>query len=72
MQSLHFTRILHVSGFRIDTKKLSYAPNDFWRRMKRQKLWDGISSILVLFGLDLYGSCCYGVWALVYAALGAS
>lgn len=23
--------------------------------MKRQKLWDGISSILVLFGLDLYG-----------------
>lgn len=40
--------------------------------MKRPKLWDGISSILVLFGLDLYGSCCYGVWALVYAALGAS
>ena len=31
--------------------------------MKRPKLWDGISSILVLFGLDLYGSCCwYGVW----------
>ena len=38
--------------------------------MKHPKLWDGISSILVLFGLDLYGSCCYGVWALVYAALG--
>lgn len=39
--------------------------------MKRPKLWDGISSILVLFGLDLYGSCCwYGVWALVYVALG--
>lgn len=39
--------------------------------MKRPKLWDGISSILVLFGLGLYGSCCwYGVWALVYAALG--
>ena len=40
-------------------------------RVKHPKLWDGISSILVLFGLDLYGSCCwYGVWALVYAALG--
>ena len=39
--------------------------------MKHPKLWDGISSILVLFGLGLYGSCCwYGVWALVYAALG--
>ncbi len=23
--------------------------------MKRPKLWDGISSILVLFGPDLYG-----------------
>lgn len=40
--------------------------------MKRPKFWDGISSILVLFGLGLYGSSCcwYGVWALVYAALG--
>lgn len=38
--------------------------------MKRPKLWDGISSILVLFGLDLYGSCYYGVWALGCAALG--
>lgn len=39
--------------------------------MKHPKLWDGISSILVLFGLGLYGSCCwYGVWALVYVALG--
>ena len=39
--------------------------------MKHPKLWDGISSILVLFGLGLYGSICYyGVWALVYAALG--
>lgn len=39
--------------------------------MKHPKLWDGISSILVLFGLGLYGSsCCYGVWTLVYAALG--
>lgn len=72
MQSLHFIRILYASGFRTDTKKLSYAPNDFWRRLhEAPKLWDGISSILVLFGLDLYGSCCwYGVWALVYAALG--
>lgn len=33
--------------------------------MKHPKLWDGISTILVLFGLGLYG-----VWALVYAALG--
>lgn len=39
--------------------------------MKHPKLWDGISTILVLFGLGLYGSSCwYGVWALVYAALG--
>ena len=39
--------------------------------MKHPKLWDGISSILVLFGFGLYGSSCwYGVWALVYAALG--
>lgn len=39
--------------------------------MKRPKFWDGISSILVLFGLVLYGSSFwYGVWALVYAALG--
>lgn len=39
--------------------------------MKHPKLWDSISSILVLFGLGLYGSCCwYSVWALVYAALG--
>ena len=40
--------------------------------MKRPKLWDGISSILVLFGPDLYGSSCcwYDVWALVYVALG--
>lgn len=41
--------------------------------MKHPKLWDSISTILALFGLGLYGSCCwYGVWALVYAALGAS
>lgn len=40
-------------------------------RIKHPKFWDGISSILVLFGLGLYGSSCwYGVWALVYAALG--
>ena len=39
--------------------------------MKHPKLWDGISSILVLFGFGLYGSSCYyGAWALVYAALG--
>lgn len=39
--------------------------------MKHPKLLDGISSVLVLFGLGLYGSsCCYGVRALVYAALG--
>ena len=39
--------------------------------MKRPKFWDGISSILVLFGLVLYGSSFwYGVWSLVYAALG--
>lgn len=39
--------------------------------MKHLKLLDGISSVLVLFGLGLYGSsCCYGVRALVYAALG--
>lgn len=39
--------------------------------MKHQKFWDSISTILVLFGLSLYGSgCYYDVWALVYAALG--
>ena len=39
--------------------------------MKHPKLWDGISSILVLFGFGLYGSSCYyGAWALVYAAPG--
>lgn len=39
--------------------------------MKHPKLWDSISTILVLFGLRLYGSSCYyGVWALVYAVLG--
>lgn len=39
--------------------------------MKHPKLWDSISTILVLLGLGLYGSSCYyGVWALVYAALG--
>ena len=39
--------------------------------MKRMRFWDSISTILVLFGFGLYGSsCCYGVWALVYAALG--
>lgn len=38
--------------------------------MKRMRFWDSISTILVLFGFGLYGSsCCYGVWALVYAAL---
>ena len=40
--------------------------------MKHPKLWDSISTILVLFGLSLYGSgCYYDVWALVYAALGS-
>ena len=39
--------------------------------MKHPKLWDSISTILVLFGFGLYGSsCCYCVWTLVYAALG--
>lgn len=39
--------------------------------MKHLKLWDGISSVLVLFGLGLYGSSCYyGIWALIYVALG--
>lgn len=38
--------------------------------MKRMRFWDSISTILVLFGFGLYGSSCYGVWALVYAALG--
>lgn len=39
--------------------------------MKHPKLWDSISTILVLFGLGQYGSSCYyGAWALVYAALG--
>lgn len=39
--------------------------------MKHPKLWDGISSILVLFGFGLCGSSCYyGAWALVYAAPG--
>ena len=39
--------------------------------MKHPKLWDGISSVLVLFGLGLYGSSCwYGIWALIYVALG--
>ncbi|GEM_PF-4757080 len=40
--------------------------------MKRMRFLDSISTILVLFGFGLYGSSCYGVWALVYAALGAS
>ena len=32
--------------------------------MKHPKLWDSISTILVLVGFGLYGSsCCYGVWA---------
>ena len=39
--------------------------------MKRMRLWDSVSTILVMFGLGLYGSsCCYGVRVLVYAALG--
>lgn len=39
--------------------------------MKRMRFWDGISTMLVLFGFGLHGSsCCYGVWTLVYAALG--
>ena len=39
--------------------------------MERMKFLDTISSILVLFGLGLYGSSCYyGAWSLVYAALG--
>jgi hypothetical protein len=39
--------------------------------MKHPKLWDSISTILVLFGFGLYGSSCwYGVWALVDAAPG--
>ena len=39
--------------------------------MKRMRFWDSISTMLVLFGFGLYGSsCCYGVWTLVYAALG--
>lgn len=39
--------------------------------MKRMRFWDSVSTILVLFGFGLYGSsCCYGVWALVYVALG--
>ena len=39
--------------------------------MKQMRFWDSVSTILVLFGFGLYGSsCCYGVWALVYAALG--
>ena len=39
--------------------------------MKHPKLWDGISIVLVLFGLGLYGSSCwYGIWALIYVALG--
>ena len=38
--------------------------------MKHPKLWDGMSSILVLFCLGLYGSSCYyGVWALVELGL---
>lgn len=29
--------------------------------MKHPKLWDGISIVLVLFGMGLYGSsCCHG------------
>lgn len=39
--------------------------------MKRMRFWDSVSTMLVLFGFGLYGSsCCYGVWTLVYAALG--
>ena len=39
--------------------------------MKRMRLWDSVSTILVIFGFGLYGSSCYyGVWTLVYAALG--
>lgn len=39
--------------------------------MKRMRLWDSVSTILVIFGyyFGLYGSSC-GVWTLVYAALG--
>ena len=41
--------------------------------MKHPKHWDGISIVLVLFGLGLYGSSCwYGIWALIYVALGAA
>lgn len=39
--------------------------------MKRMRFGDSVSTMLVLFGFGLYGSsCCYGVWTLVYAALG--
>lgn len=39
--------------------------------MKRMRFWDSVLTMLVLFGFGLYGSSsCYGVWALVYAALG--
>lgn len=41
--------------------------------MKQMRFWDSVSTMLVLFGFGLYGSsCCYGVWALVYAALGCA
>lgn len=45
--------------------------------MKQMRFWDSVSTMLVLFGFGLYGSSAgmasgrwYGVWALVYAALG--
>ena len=39
--------------------------------MKQMRFWDSVSTMLVLFGFGLYGSSCYyGVWTLVYAALG--
>ena len=39
--------------------------------MKRMQFCDSISTILVWLVCGLYGSSCFfGVWALVYAALG--
>lgn len=69
---LHFTRILHIHGFELHKKRISWPLKHSWRRSyEASKARDGISIVLVLFGLGLYGSSCYyGIWALIYVALG--
>jgi hypothetical protein len=68
---LHFTRILHIHVYMVlnFTRKEYHGLSSILGgdRMKHPKLWDGISSVLVLFGLGLYGSSCYYG---IYVALG--